>query len=285
MITSAKIVADSFNLKTGRRITTFAATYHRFILAEVNTHRALARNTSSSRAIPVAKIIAQVRDNPALPVSWGKNQKGMQADAELSPEQQAEARRLWLLAAANAIEVAESMNALGLHKQVANRILEPFQYVTTLLTGTEWGNFFNLRLHKDAQPEFRCLAKHMALALKASTPVVMVPGDWHLPFADRDLQAGLPLSDKLKIVTARAARVSYLNFEGAIDPQKDFDLHDSLQSSGHMSPFEHAAQALGTDTFSGNFRGWSQYRKTIPRENQEAVDLDELLAAFPDAIV
>lgn len=274
---SAKIVADSLNVKTGNRITSFVLVYHRYILAELNTHRAFSRNTSSSRAIPVSKMIEQVKTTPAIPIHWGKNQKGMQASEELTPEQQEQARLLWLEAAENAVNSAQKMTELGLHKQVANRVLEPFQYVTTLLTATEFGNFYNLRVHPDAQPEIDCLSRKMAEAQAASVPKRLQPGEWHMPFCDTLMQdAPEDLATRLKIATARAARVSYRNFEGTIDFTKDTELHDSLKASGHMSPFEHSARAMGNGWVSGNFVGWEQYRKTIPNENRGTFDFSSI---------
>ena len=83
MTTFAKIIADSIS-ETGERLTTVQVKFHRYILSEVNTHRVFSRNYSSSRAIPISKLIEQVRKDPAMPVYWGKNKAGMQAEQKLS---------------------------------------------------------------------------------------------------------------------------------------------------------------------------------------------------------
>lgn len=274
MIT-AKIIADSVN-DVGNRITTFVCTYPRFIHSEVMTHRTFSRNASSSRAIPITKMIETIEKEPAMPIHWGKNQKGMQAEAQIAPVDQDRARDTWLMAMKSAIEYANVLSAMGVHKQVVNRLLEPYSHMTTIITATEWGNFFNLRAHKDAQPEFKELAVQMLKASMNSGPVYKKSGEWHLPFSDQYFGV-MPIDQMLKITTARCARVSYLTFDGVIDSQKDFQLHDQLKESGHWSPFEHAACSLSSSDFSGNFRGWKQYRKLFTDENKQNYNPNQLL--------
>jgi hypothetical protein len=224
----------------------------------------------NSRAIPSSKFIADVIANPAMPVSWGKNCKGMQANEDLPQESQDKAKEIWLETRDMVIKNVEKLLELGLHKQIANRMLEPWFNITVLATGTEWDNFFKLRLHKDAQPEIYELAKQMEIAMNNSEPVYVPVDGWHIPFGDKC--EGLTFEQKLKVAVARAARVSYNNFEGEIDFQKDFKLHDDLKESGHFSPFEHCAQALASKIRSGNFVGWAQYRKTISNESGSPLD-------------
>lgn len=224
----------------------------------------------NSRAIPSARFIADVVNDPAMPISWGKNCKGMQANEDLSLEAQQKAREIWLETRDYVIKNVERLLELGLHKQIANRMLEPWFNITVLATGTEWDNFFKLRLHKDAQPEIHELAKQMHLVMEDSEPTYIPVDGWHIPFGDKC--EGLNFQEKLKVAVARAARVSYNNFEGEIDFQKDFQLHDDLKASGHFSPFEHCAQALASKIRSGNFVGWTQYRKIIPNESGSPSD-------------
>lgn len=264
----AKIICDSIN-PAQNRLTTFVITYPRFILAEFNTHRMLSRNSASSRAIPISKMIKMVLENPAEPVSWGQNGKGMQAKSELIPSKQFVARQIWLKTRYLACGAAWLLSKVGAHKQLANRLLEPWAHVTTIVSGTEWGNFFNLRTHPDAQPEFQILAKLMLNEYKNHIPKEMNWGEWHLPFGDRYLKEGLTSRELKKISVARCARVSYLTFDGEIDHEKDYKLCDQLIESGHMSPTEHAARALSG--WSGNFNGWRQYRKTLPNENRDII--------------
>lgn len=220
-----------------------------------------------------------------MPVYWGKNQKGMQADEELPLSIQLRARAVWHEAMLNAVAYAEKLLDLGVHKQIANRILEPFAHMTTIISATDWGNFWGLRAHKDAQPEFQLLAFSMLREWLRASPKPLAEGEWHLPFADQHISAGLDLPSLLKITTARCARVSYLNFEGNIEYEKDFALHDSLLESGHVSPAEHPARAESTLIRSGNFCGFTQYRKTLKNEirNPTNRELEEVLLAWEQA--
>lgn len=278
MSIKSEIVADSIN-SVGVRLTTFVLEYPRFIHSEIMTHRMFSKNSASSRAIPVSKIIESVRNNPAMPVWWGENQKGMQAQKELEASKRQEAEYLWLAARENAIEAVTRLNDIGLHKQIANRILEPWFNIRVILSGTEFENFFALRAHPDAQPEFQKLAFLMLDQYNSSDPKILGNGDWHIPFGDKididrlkflSYETGeSELSLKLKIATARCARVSYLNFEGQDDYDKDIQLCDRLFGNipRHLSPAEHCAEARASKDFYGNFRGFKQYRKFFTEEN------------------
>ena len=274
----AEIVCDSIN-DFGNRIISYILTYPRFIHSELMTHRMFSRNASSSRAIPVEKMVNALETEPAMPISWGKNKKGMQAVEELDSVHADLARRIWIESRDRAIVGAKGLLALGVHKQVANRLLEPFAHMTTLVTATEWGNFFNQRAHPDAQPEFQELAFQMLELYIYNEPVHRGCGKWHLPFADKYIEKGLFIDNLLKISTARAARVSYTNFEGDIDHEKDYKLHDDLVASNHWSPFEHAAYSSSSDNMFKNFRGWVPYRNTFTgRENQSRLSPATLMA-------
>ena len=264
-MSQAKIIADSIS-PAGVRITTLELSYWRAIHGELLTHRALSRNSMSSRAVPVAKMIQQVRDNPAGPSHWGANQPGMQARQELTGAALAEARLHWTVAAKKAADIAESMCALGLHKQVANRVLEPFQLMRTLVTATDWGNFFELRDHPDAQPEFQELAQAMRQAMDESEPEALSYGEWHLPYVTAAERQSSHSVNPVHVSAARCARVSYLLHDGeAPDIGKDLALFDRLVGSvpRHASPIEHQATPKRGDPTrrSYNFRGWTQFRE------------------------
>lgn len=261
---SARILADSIS-PDGVRLTTIEATFHRFVLAEMNTHRVFSRNSASSRAIPVEKMIGRVLRDPAIPVYWGKNQKGMSADEELSADQQEDARGCWIDASQEAVGYAQMLLDDGVHKQLANRLLEPFMWHTAIITATEWKNFFALRIDPNAQPEIRAVALEMADAIHQSEPQQLGYGHWHLPLINEDDWENKGDFDLTKVSVGRCARVSYLTHEGKRDLQADVDLHDMLLTNGHMSPFEH--QATPARYRSGNFNGWQQYRKTIANES------------------
>ncbi len=237
MKTSCKIIADSINIE-GARITTFEVCAPRFLLAEVNTHRVIARSAASSRAIPVKKRIQMVLDEPFIPLAFGKNRPGMQAIEVLSETDTAEARAIWEQAAESAAYYAEKLEALSVHKQTANRLLEPFVYYTGVMTGTEWDNFFILRNHADAQPEFKELAQYMQEHYITSKPE---DARYHLPYV-RDDEKGRDLTDLFAISAARCARVSYNTFDGKLSKaEDDLKLCSDLIKSGHLSPFDHPA--------------------------------------------
>lgn len=260
----AEIVADSIS-ESGKRITTFFLVYPRMIHSELMTHRVFSRNAASSRAIPVKKFLKMVLDNPAAPVWWGKNQPGMQAKEELSSWRLWVAKKVWTLASYFAVFFAWLLSKVDLHKQISNRILEPWFYMQTIVTATEFDNFYALRRHKDAQPEIKALADAMWESHNKSSPKLLKQGQWHLPYIkDSDEMTNDPIV-LAKYCTARCCRVSYLNHDGTKpDGKKDLALHDRLLADGHMSPFEHAATPLfDPQEQSGNFKGWKQYRKFI----------------------
>ncbi len=260
----ARVIADSIS-PNDARLTTFVLTYPRFIHSEVMTHKWLSRNASSSRAIPVAKMMAAITGNPAMPEFWGRNQAGMQAVEELSGEELDMCKKIWLSGRDQALSHVEQFKTWDLHKQIANRILEPWMHITVVCSATDWDNFYWLRTDMAAQPEFRILAERMLAAHNASEPQSLISGEWHLPFVSWAEQLGLEEGRKASV--ARTARVSYNNHDGTQpDLAKDAELHDRLLTSGHMSPFEH--QATPAKGRYGNFNDWMQYRFLIPNENR-----------------
>lgn len=273
MAYSAKIVADSVS-KSGHRVTTMEVTFPRMVLAEFNTHRMLSKNSASSRAIPIAKQLDRIKSEPVLPVYWGANQSGMQAFAELDESAQKAAKTEWLSARDDAVRHAEKLLEIGLHKQLVNRILEPFIWHTVIVTGTEWSNFFALRANEMAQPEIRTIAEMMRDAYENSEPKQLRNDEWHMPLIQPEEFDGTfeKTDDARKISAARCARVSYLTHDGKRDLEADLTLYTRLTSGGHMSPLEHVARPMTDDElheaeFRGNFRGWVQLRKLVPNED------------------
>jgi thymidylate synthase ThyX len=281
----AEIVADSL-APNGRRLTTFVLTYPRFIHAEFMTHRMLSRNASSSRAIPVKKSIDMVVSEPVIPLAFTKNQKGMQGGAPLDGEAHEKAVAVWLKARDAMVDFARQLADLEVHKQYANRLLEPFANITVVASATEWDNFFALRCHKDAQPEIHALANKMYDLRFLSKPVKAYVGYWHLPLLSesdidackavfgvsclRDSQEATRLAIKRSV--AKCARVSYLNHDGTSTTiEQDVDLYNRLVINApiHASPAEHQAQARDESARNisyGNFNGWLQYRKNLSNE-------------------
>jgi thymidylate synthase ThyX len=280
---TAEIIADSL-APNGSRCTTFVLTFPRIVLAEFNTHRAISKNSASSRAIPFEKMKQMVLEEPFMPIAWMKNHKGMQGTEYVEDQQEINSLvKDWLYARDKAVQAATSLYDKGLTKQICNRLLEPFMWHTVIATGTEWENFFALRAHDQAEIHIQQLAYEMLQVYNDSTPKQLRVGGWHIPFGDKLETPRLLnlLGDKtnsteyekakVKIATARCARVSYLNFEGKDDYEADLKLHDILSTSGHWSPFEHCAMAdtsFGGNRFIGNFRGFVQYRKQFNNENQ-----------------
>jgi len=259
-VPTAKIIADSIN-PSGDRLTTVCAKYHRFIHQEVLTHRVFSRNASSSRAIPIEKQIAKAQDDCVCPLHWGKNQPGMTAENELHLADQKKAKVVWNQARNMAISHARELAAIGVHKQIVNRLLEPFSTITVIITATEWNNFFEQRCHPSAQPEIRAIAVAIRDAYNLSVPVPLKWGEWHLPFIESiDHESGLLNEELIEISAARSARVSYLNHEGERDINKDLVLYEKLRTATppHLSPLEHPAKALAGQW--ANLTGFQSHR-------------------------
>lgn len=272
MTITAKVVAHSAceNLLTPE-IVTLQLRYARFIHAEFMTHRLFSRNASSSRAVPIERMIQDVIDDPAMPVAWGSNKPGMQAGAEIAPCQINGVKEVWLEARDNAVDSARGLASSGLHKQIVNRILEPFAHISVIVTATEWSNFFELRCHEAADPTMRALAEAVRDAIRASKPRLLQPDELHVPYVTDDERAAFHSKIAAMISAARCARVSYLNHDGSQpDHQKDIDLAERLLASKHMSPFEHQARpALWGTSLNGNLgSGWKQFRRALETQNQ-----------------
>lgn len=190
MSISAKVIQHSRHYSTGTELVTFEIEFPRIILAEINTHKMLVRNTQSTRAVPIKSMLEQLENDFYMPKFWGKNKSGMVATEEnnqfISYDFGTMTREnLWLYAKSVASEIAESYSNAGYHKQIVGRLLEPFSMVRMVISGTEWDNFFNLRIEPSAQPEFRELAIKMYLALKNSVPFDLYVDEWHLPYIER----------------------------------------------------------------------------------------------------
>lgn len=152
----AEIKAHSVD-EQGNELLTVSCTFPRIIVAEMNTHRMLSKNTSSSRAIPGLKMIEIVKTNPVIPIGWQKKHSGMQGTQYISHPDSIALRELqWLNIRDKAVVAAESLSTEfsdredgeGVTKQLTNRLLEPFMWTTMLITGPVkggWDNFFKLR--------------------------------------------------------------------------------------------------------------------------------------------
>lgn len=270
MTITAKVIADS--IADGcPRITTLQLRYPRFIHSEFMTHRVFSRNASSSRAIPVERLIQDVLDDTASPIYWGGNQSGMQAGDEITGTDLSWAQIDWKQAMENAVDMARRMHRAGLHKQHVNRILEPFQHINVLVTATDWDNFFALRDHPDAQPEIAGMARALRVAMAGSKPYNCTGGDEHMPYVSVDHQRMCMNegdTEKLRMVSAaRCASVSYKTVDGKpMTVDKALEIYDKLLGDPlHASPFEHIAKPCPDNDKSKtrNFTGWAQYRAEL----------------------
>lgn len=306
-----KIIEDAHSVE-GDRLTAFQLRYPRYVLAELNTHRVLSRSSASSRAIPTETMIERIRADTARPISWGQDQRGMQAGQELNEliwlpvyteqseyggsdesewEYKLEDRPFsreaaWDYARDWAITVATAFDAAGYHKQVVNRLLEPFTHVSTIVTATEFSNWFELRSHKDADPVIKNVSDLMLDLYKSSNPTLLRHGQWFLPYVTWEERLEFPVTTLKKFSTARCARVSFNNHDGtAPDHAKDLSLYDRLVGARplHASPAEHQGSpdimlhriAITDDYGSyekrvwrnermhGNFTGFIQHRKIL----------------------
>ena len=264
---TAKVICDSIS-EQGVRLTTFEIEYPRFIHSEVMTHRSLSKNSSSSRAIPIQKMLDQIEDNMAIPIYWGKAKSGMQATEEVCSTIQKYACERWGYAYLDVKHYVEQLVDGDLHKQVPNRLTEPFQMMKVVITGTDFDNFFNLRIHKDAQPEICMLAYKMYQAMQESEPVELKAGEWHLPYVGfyrvksgrgfgcveyftgvvgTESYYSLTLEQALKLSATSCASVSYRT-EGMTLEKADkiFDMLIKAEVV-HSSPLEHCATPVSKE--------------------------------------
>lgn len=301
---SAKVIAHS-KAPSGEELITMEIELHRFVLPEFNTHRCFSRNFQSSRAVPVSKMIEQVKMKPAFPVHMGVNQRGMVADKELTGMDKHNAEHEWLIAAKNAAKTAETMDKMGVHKQVVNRVLEPFMKTKGVVTSTKEGfeSFFKLRSHKDAQPEIKELSDKMLTAVTNSAPVKLNYGEYHLPYVEwtsgdeglyfiGDSSNIKTVEDAIKVSSSCCAQVSYRVLDDSLE--KAIKIYDMLnlpekgvysEDPPHFSPTEHVAKVVDnsfTEVYSsstrsdavdqsGNFSSveFIQYRKCLELGNED----------------
>jgi len=271
--------------------------FHRFVLAEVNTHTLFSRNSASSRAIPLRSKKEGVRkgmldrledEGPAYPVRWPLEQPGMQgADEEADAVY---ARGLWVDACLSAVNHAEELRELGVHKSIVNRLLEPFNWHTAVITAESWEGFFRQRSWHhtaDAQPEFATVATQVEDLYRNSRPTEIQYGEWHLPYIRPEELGEFSYDVLVKVSAARCARVSYLTHTGERDYTADIELYERLSGNEppHASPLQHVAtpdplnesayyidpkyyglEGTGcemTVPIVGNYRGWMQLRHIV----------------------
>lgn len=293
----AKLILASQYLNH-KPIYTFELEYPRYIHSEFMTHRQISKNSASSRAIPIKKVVEHIQQYPQLPQHWGKNQSGMQAKEELNAQEIERARELWLKARDAAVEVTLKLDELGLHKQAANRLTEPFQTMKVVATATDWSNLLYLRCHKDAQPEFQILANLIRENIDSVKPQELSLGDWHLPYIHFDPKLKqysnngeiLTLEQAKMLSVSLCAQVSYRVHNDSLE--KALSIYDRLINSKpvHASPTEHQATPIDYPDrehhywnwpngithvdkhgklHSGNFTDWIQFRQTLENHDYQ----------------
>lgn len=299
---SCMVLKDSIG-KYGKRMTTFEMEFPRIILAENNTHKMIAKNLQSTRALPISKLVELVKQKPYYPVHWGAKQSGMVASTELSPEKIEIAKSLWNKFIQQVIENANALDELGAHKQWASRILEPYSMTKAVQSGTNWDNLLWLRNDDDAQPEFHELAKCIQECFNISVPELLNAGEWHLPYVATKRLSNyeliyldsngeqLTLEEAKQISASCCAQASYRKLDES--KIKAIEIYHKLFSGKkpHMSPTEHqgtpidfdSVESFNPDTWgvgithvkrngmlcSGNLDGWIQYRQTLPNNVYE----------------
>lgn len=295
----AAVLAHSVSAVSGKQIVSFLIDFPRFILAEVNTHRIFSRNGASSRAIPVAKSIERVEANPFTPIHFGQNKAGMTADTEVTLDVKHMAKFEWDLAAANAISSAKKLDNFKIHKQVTNRVLEPFSYMRMVVTATELDNFFWLRLHEHADPHINELARVMLFALQESVPTALQHGDYHVPFfgngywtPEIEAHYGVTAQQAIEHSMSCCAQTSYRKLDMSTEKTEDIIKKLFGGDRAHSSCAEHQATPMAVPTlsaipkeyliadyvtampeathldrngnfWSNNFKHWTQYRDSI----------------------
>lgn len=274
MAYACRILADSIS-PAGHRLTSWEVTLPRIVLAELNTHCMLSRNSASSRARPVASVIAAILDDPFVPEAFGRKKKGMQPGEALEGEAEIRARASWFRAMSYAIEEAQKQDEIGVHKQYANRLLEPFAWHTAVVTGTDLENFFHLRINPAAQGELRKAAELMYAAQEDSRPrsVGGADGhDWHTPYVGVTEASALMAAgaDVAAVSATRCARLSYLTQNDPRDISDELARYASLVENGHMSPLEHPARPMTVDelrvttAYDVSFNGGPALRVSLP---------------------
>ena len=273
---TAKVIADSIN-ETGQRLTTFELEFPRLILSECNTHGAIEKNTSSSRAIPVSKMLDHILEQNLKPIYFGSKKSGMQAGNELTGEGLDFVKCVWGSSLESAVEYAEMLDKAGVAKEVTNRITEPYQLIKAVWSATDWENWFNLRLEKDADPNICMLAYKMYEAMSKSVPVLLKKGEYHLPYVgkydipvaysdlggyeyetgynvfyydkerDHTIEHCLTLEEAIKYSVASCASVSYRATDMTLD--KAEKIWNMLVKSEvvHASPLTHVATPISKE--------------------------------------
>lgn len=266
-----KVIVDRHSRAEGcGELFTFVCKYPWFIHPEVLRHRNVSHSVSSTRAIMITRFIAAVIRDPAMPESWGRNRAGMVAGSELDRVRVFILRTLWLSAMWFAAALAYLAYLLGAHKQIVNRFLMPWAHVNDVMTMTrkDLDAMLRLRLRPDADPTFSALAFALKRAADRSTPVTLLPGEWHTPLVSEFQQDQIITdSTRIRCSAAGCARTSYDRHDGKVRTViNDVALASRLITDEHWSPFEHQATPAPDGRAAGNLgKFWHQSRKDFEK--------------------
>lgn len=291
---SVEIVAHSKRPVTGEELITYRLTFPRIILAEINTYKMLSKNTSSSRAIPFEKMVEVIEKDPFIPIAWQKQHRGMQGYEYFETEVENLIRDgAWLEASKLAVQSAKNLYELSATKQLINRLLEPFMWVTQLVTGTResfehlfnqrcpiypggcksWKELCDLdsnytmetpiikRLEKNkgqAEIHFMDLAEKMYDALQESIPNELFMGSYHIPFLKDIISSEemLGIDDLITMSVALTARVSYTSIgdDNKLTLERAKNIYNHCLENGHWSVFEHIGQCMRDSEYEHSIR-------------------------------
>jgi len=262
---TAKVIADSIN-RFGNRLTTFAVTHPRILLVDILKHRELSITTVSN-----PRLSENVKANTYFPSAVIRSESTKEVDAEIEDR----FRQEWLLGASVMCGIVETMDKMSISKRISSRLLESFQYVTSLITASELANFFSVAC-SSPQHEMQALGFKMLAEYVNGLPD---SADDHIPFGNQ-MDYGLSSEEKKLVACARCSRIGY----GALDAKEDLRLANELIHNKNFNPFEHVARAHINDTFVGGYRGWIPYRKQIQGEHVVWIDYEKLLLTRPSFV-
>ena len=293
--------------------------YHNFLANGIVVH--------NSRAIPFEKMVEVVKNEPFIPLAFQCQHKGMQGNQYITDPYVIEKKKeKWSNAINSAVKLAVDLsneeisasyytndeNGVPIHtkdvyfenssvsKQLCNRLLEPFMWVTQIVTGSReaFENLFRLRcpiynieglkftskkeaieLHshlKDmtdlewlqcnsgqAEIHFMDLAEKMYDALNESEPTELESGEWHIPFSNEPcFTPEMSLMDKIVLSCAMIARTSYTKIGDSqnISLETARNIFERCKKERHDSIFEHAGRCMTKREWETNLRGKAIYK-------------------------
>jgi hypothetical protein len=266
-----KILLDSTNPYNKERVITVQVYTPRFLNAELNTHRNIAKNYSSGRAIgfPMTKH----QKEPFIPPYVQTPSATMHGEKEVDiATYRSFAGNLHTIYQDILYVLAPFEHKV--HKQHLNRYIEAFTMQTGVFTANEYAfdNLIKLRKSKYADPNIQIFASKLEDAISESKSIERFK---HLPLTG-DLDTDNYTDLELALISAgRIAKVSY-NYAFDEAPENSLNRAKMLIEHEHKSPLCHQLFANMTanqeaithmdfngNQYSGTIRNWNQFRKYI----------------------